>query len=96
MGFFVSALLTLATADGALPAQAVHHGGLAEGWARSWFVASDMNWNQVNAVLGQRPDRIVGGLGGSATCDYTRLGVLVVWEPDGKTVVSWEYRPFRR
>src|SRR4051812_23520430 len=95
MGLLVSAMMALATTEDAT-VRAAHHGRLAEGWARSQFVGSDMNWDQVNAVLGQRPDLVVSGIGGYAICDYSRLGVTVVWEPGGKTIAGWEYRPFRR
>jgi hypothetical protein len=97
MGLLVSAALMLAMTDDAVPARSVHHGRLAEGWMRSWFVRPDMGWRQVDAVLGQRPEFTAGGFG-YVTCEYTKLGVSVTYDcnPGGKTVAGWEYQPFGR
>jgi hypothetical protein len=96
MGLLISALMTFALTDDAISARSVHNGRLAEGWVRSWFVGPDMNWRQVDTVLGQQPNFVAGGFG-YVTCEYTKLGVSVARDisPGGKTVVGWEYRPFR-
>jgi hypothetical protein len=98
MGFIVSALLALSSADPALPARVTHYGRLAEGWTRSRFIRPGMTFDEVRRIMG----REAGSVGGfSWDLFYRRLGVMVTInfanDIKGEVVgVNWHLDPTRR
>jgi hypothetical protein len=95
VGLLVSALLALSAAEPTVPAHAVHAGRLTEGFVRSRFIRKGMTFQEVNSVLGSRPDEV--GCIFAMYADYKNLGVTVWYDgtASGFPVFSltWHFRP---